>query len=104
MTPRYSVSSTSNSHFSAFRKKVVLTVGVGGTSFVIRAVFRLILCEDEDVVEVDGHLSLSDEVAEDVVHHPLERGGRIGEPEEHDSGLVQAPVRAEGGLLLVSLP
>ncbi len=64
--------------------------------------FSLVLGEDQDVVEVNGHLALSDQVAEDVVHHPLECGGRIGEPEEHNGGFVQTPVRAEGGFLLVS--
>ncbi len=65
--------------------------------------FRLILREDQDVIEVNSDLSLGDQVTEDVIHHPLERGRRIGKPEEHDGGLVQAPVCAEGGFLLVTL-
>ncbi len=38
---------------------------------------------------------------EDVVHHPLERRRRIGEPKEHNGRLIQALIRAEGGLLLI---
>ncbi len=64
--------------------------------------FRLILGKDQDIVKVNGHFSLSDKVAEDVVHHPLERGRQIGEPKEHDGGFIQTPVHAEGGLLLVA--
>ncbi len=58
---------------------------------------------DQDVIQVHGHLSFSDEIAEDVVHHPLKGGRRVRESKEHNGGLVQAPVRTEGGLLLVSL-
>ncbi len=50
-------------------------------------VFFLVLREDEDIVEVDGYFALGDQVSEDVVHHPLECGRRIGQPKEHDGGL-----------------
>ena len=36
------------------------------------------LGEDEDIVEVNGDLSFSDEVFENVIHHPLESGGGVG--------------------------
>jgi len=36
-----------------------------------------------DVVHVDGHIPPVDEVSEDGVHHSLEGGWRVGEPEEH---------------------
>ncbi len=86
ITPRYSVSSTSNSHFSTLRKSL----------------FSQVLGEDQDIVKVDGHLALSDEVAEDVVHHPLECGRRVCEPEEHNREFKEASVGAKGGLLLIS--
>jgi len=59
-------------------------------------------CEDEDVVQVDHDHAFRDEVLEDVVHHRLEGGGTVREPEEHDKGLVQAAVGLEGRLPLVS--
>ena len=39
------------------------------------AMFFEAVCEDEDVVEVDGDDALCDEVFEDFVHHSLEGRG-----------------------------
>ena len=55
-----------------------------------------------DVIQVDDDLPLIDELSEDLVHRPLEGGGRVAEAEEHDSGLKQAPVGPEGGLPFIS--
>ena len=41
---------------------------------------------DEEIVHVDDEPSLSNHIAEGVVHEPLKGGGRVGEPEEHDCG------------------
>ncbi len=66
-------------------------------------VFLPFLGEDQDVIQVDGHLSFSDQVSEDVVHHPLESGGRVREPEEHDCGFKQPPICVKSRLFFVSL-
>ena len=65
------------------------------------AVLLEVLCEDEDVVQVNNNLSLIDELPEDLVHRPWEGGRRVAEAEEHDGGLKQAPVGSEGGLPLI---
>ena len=43
-----------------------------------------------------------DEVSKDVVHHSLEGGRGVAQPEEHDSGLIESPVCLEGCLPLVT--
>src|ERR1700677_4868463 len=47
-------------------------------------------------------MSLVNEVLQDGVHHCLERGGRIGESEEHDRRFKAASVHSEGGFPFVS--
>ncbi len=66
-------------------------------------VFLPFLGVDQDVIQVDGHFSFSDQVSEDVVHHPLESGGRVCEPKEHDCGFKQSPIYAKSRLFFVSL-
>ncbi len=63
-----------------------------------------VLREDKDDVEVDGDLSFPDQVAEDVVHHPLEGHRRVSKPEEHDCQFEQSSIHAESGLFFVSFP
>ena len=41
---------------------------------------------DGDVIHVDSHASPINEVSEDGVHHGLEGGQRVGEPEKHHVG------------------
>ena len=36
------------------------------------AMFLEVLCEDEDVIQVNDHLPFIDELPEDFIHHPLE--------------------------------
>ncbi len=43
---------------------------------------------DKYIVEVDGYFSRGDEVFENVIHHPLESGGRVGKSKEHNRGFV----------------
>ena len=42
-------------------------------------VFRKVLGEDQDVVNVDADDSATDEVLENVIHHRLKGGQTIGE-------------------------
>ncbi len=46
--------------------------------------FLLGLGHDEDVIKIYCDRARHDEILEDVVHHPLEGSGRVGEPKEHD--------------------
>ena len=61
------------------------------------------LREHKDVVHVHDHRTTRDEVYEQVVHHGLERGGAVGETEEHDKRLEQPTVGAERRLPLIAL-
>ena len=66
------------------------------------AVFLQVICEDEDVIQVDDDVPLVDEVPEDVVHHPLKSRRGVAESKEHDRGLVQTSIGPEGSLQLVA--
>ena len=57
----------------------------------------------EDIVHVDCHIALIEEVLENVIHHCLEGGWAVGEAKEHDKGFEEALIHSEGGLPLVSL-
>ena len=46
----------------------------------------------EDIIHVDCHIALIDEVFEDVIPHCLEGGQTIGKAKEHDKGLKEAPI------------
>src|SRR6267378_3027592 len=64
-------------------------------------------CGDEDVIHVDddarAFLKVFDmQIPEDVVHHRLERAGRISQAEEHDKGFEEAVFRLKGSFFLVS--
>ncbi len=63
--------------------------------------FGKVFGEYKNVVEIDCDLSFGNEVAEDVIHHPLEYCVRVGESKEHDGRLKQSSVHAEGGFLFV---
>src|SRR6202453_4027821 len=65
--------------------------------------FLKILSEDKDVVHVDNDMSLVYEVFQDGIHHRFERGGGIGESEEHDCRFEAASVSSEGSFPFVSL-
>ena len=66
------------------------------------AVFLQVICEDEDVIQVDDDVPLVDEVPEDVVHHPLNGQRGVAESKEHDRGFVQTSIGPEGCLPLVT--
>ena len=57
----------------------------------------------QDVVHIDRHIALVNEVLKDVVHHRLESGRTIGEAEEHDKGFEEASIRSKGGFPLITL-
>ena len=57
---------------------------------------------DDNVIDVDGDVSFCDEVSEYVIHHCLERGGGVGESEEHYCGFVQAMVSSKRRLPFIS--
>ena len=57
----------------------------------------------KDIVHVDCHIVLIDEVPENVIHQHLEGGWAVGEAEEYEKGFEEAPIHLEGGLPLVSL-
>ncbi len=63
--------------------------------------FFQVLGEDQNIVEVYRDLSFGNEVAEDVIHHPLKRGGRVREAKEHDGGFKQSTVGAKHCFLFV---
>ena len=60
------------------------------------------LSEDENVVKVDNDDAFVDEVAEQLIHHGLERSRRIGKAEEHDGWFEEAHVGTECSLPLVA--
>ena len=57
----------------------------------------------QDVVHIDCHIALINEVRKDVIHHRLESGWTIGEAEEHDKGFEEASIRLKGGFPLITL-
>ena len=57
--------------------------------------------KDQDVVQVDNHMSFVHQILEDVVHEVLECGRSIAETKGHDSGFEESPIRTKGCLPLV---
>ena len=57
----------------------------------------------QDVIHVDHHIALIDEVLEDVIHHCLEGGWTIGETKEHDEGLKEASIHLNFGFPFIAL-
>ena len=64
--------------------------------------FGDILGEDEDVVQVDDHLSFGDKIGEDGVHHCLKGGQAVAQAEQHHQGFEESSVSPEGSLVLIS--
>ncbi len=63
-----------------------------------------VLGEDQDVIKVNCHLAFGNEVTEDVIHHPLEGGGRVHESKEHHGGFGESLICMESCFLFVPLP
>src|SRR5271154_5353988 len=64
--------------------------------------FLEILGENENIVHVDDDVSFVNEIFQNSIHHGLERGGRIGESEEHDCRLKAASISGKGSFPFVS--
>src|ERR1700761_6985753 len=60
-------------------------------------------CEYQDVIQIHNNHSFRDQVIEDVVHHGLERGRAIAQPEEHDQRLEKSVIGLERCLPLIPL-
>src|SRR6266481_973307 len=56
---------------------------------------------DKDIVHIAYHLTIVDELMEDIIHHHLECCGRVTQSEEHDSWFKQPLVSSECSLPLV---
>jgi len=65
-------------------------------------VFVEICEENQDVIQVYYEVSFFNLVSEDFVHHLLEGGRQVREPEEHDLQFEQPAIGFERGLLFVT--
>ena len=66
------------------------------------SVFFQVFRENENIVEINYHHAFRDHVSEDVIHHGLESGGVVSEPEKHHQRFEHPSVGPEGGLPLIS--
>jgi hypothetical protein len=57
---------------------------------------------NEDVIQIDCNFPFSNQICEDGIYQCLERGGRVGEPEEHDAWLEETLVGDEGCLPFIA--
>ena len=60
------------------------------------------LSEDEDIVQVNNHYTLGDEVFEDPVHHSLESSWTISQTKEHNKWFVESSVSLECGFPFIT--
>src|ERR1700748_3546425 len=67
------------------------------------AVFLERLSEDENVVHVNNHHPLINELFEQLIHHSLECGGTVAQSKENDKWLEQSPVGSKCCLPLVAV-
>ena len=56
---------------------------------------------DKDIVHIAYHLTIVDELMEDIVHHCLECHGGVTQSKKHDSWFKQPSVSSECGLPLI---
>ena len=61
------------------------------------------VCIYQDVIHIDCHIALINEVLKDVVHHCLESSRTVGEAEEHDKGFEEASICSKGSFPLITL-
>ena len=93
-SPKYSIRSLQNSHFSRQRKSLC-SCRTCSTSDSLR-VLLFYPGKDQDVVQVNHHNTFHYEVLEDVVHHGLEGGRTVSHAKEHYQGFEQASIGPEG--------
>ena len=65
------------------------------------SVFREGLSEDEDVVNVDAHGAVHNEILEDVIHHGLEGHRAVCKAEKHHKGFEQPVIGTKRGFPFV---
>src|ERR1700719_749769 len=58
--------------------------------------------EDQNVVDVDDHIAVSNFDCEDLVHHCLECRGRVRKTEEHNERFKETAVRQECSFELIA--
>ena len=58
---------------------------------------------DKEIIHIDDEPSFGNHVTERVVHEPLEGGGGVGKPKEHDSGFEESFMGDEGRFPLVAI-
>ena len=58
--------------------------------------------EYQDVVQVNHYNPFHNELLKDVIHHGLEGGWAIGEPEKHHQWFEESPICSEGSFPLIS--
>ena len=56
---------------------------------------------DKDIIHIAYHLTIVDELTEDIIHHCLECHGGVPQSKKHDSWFEQPSVSSECGLPLV---
>jgi hypothetical protein len=57
---------------------------------------------NEDITEIDCHFSFSNQICKDSIHQCLECGGRVGEPEEHDTRFKKTLISDKGCLPFIA--
>src|SRR5260221_10666694 len=57
---------------------------------------------DKDIIHITYHLTVVDELMENIIHHHLECCRRVTQSKEHDGWFEQPSVSSEHGLPLVS--
>jgi len=60
-----------------FEVEMVLMEDVEDSYYNLMMLFFSLTAENEDVVHVDGHYPLINELFENVIHHHLEGGGAV---------------------------
>src|SRR6266481_10014247 len=98
--PRYLTVGHSKEHFR-FQVELVLPEDVEDMRYHLPVMLNC-LCEDQDVVHVNGYKPFIYKVLENVIHHGLECGWAVSEPEVHDQGLEEPAVCLESCLPLVT--
>src|SRR5882724_1395626 len=82
---------------------MVLTEDVEDLYYNLMILFFSLTAKNKDVIHVDGHYPLINELFEDVIHHHLKCGRAIHQAEEHNQGFKETLVCPEGSFPLVSL-
>jgi hypothetical protein len=65
-------------------------------------VFRPILVEDEDVIQIHYHKGIG-ERPQDIIHHPHERCRRICQDKGHDQPFKKTFFRIEGSIPIIGM-